>query len=68
MIAQARAREIDLEMERKRKLDQVQSSEGSEKRPKVFDTRARGQQGWGRCSKCGKDELFQQGLHCHHHH
>lgn len=27
---------------------------GSEKRPKTFDSRSRGQQGWGHCAKFGK--------------
>ena len=45
METRAREREIDLEMEKKRKSDQVQGSEGLVKRPKVFDSRSKGQQG-----------------------
>ena len=46
-------REIDLETETKRKSDQAQSSRGMGKRPKIFDSRSRGQQGGSRCGKCG---------------
>ena len=42
MIARARERVIDLEAERKRKLDEVQTSVGLEKRPKVSNSRSRG--------------------------
>ena len=42
-IARAREREIYLEIERKRKLDEVLMSGGSGKRPKVFEFRSRGQ-------------------------
>ena len=41
-------------MERKRKSDQAQVSRGSAKRPKVQDSRSRGQQGKSRYGKCGK--------------
>ena len=54
MIATAREREIDMEMEKNRKSYQVQGFEGSSKRPKVFDSRSRGQHGWGRFGKCNK--------------
>lgn len=54
MVVRARERGIDLEMDKKRKLDLVQSLEGSGKRPKVFDSRSRGQQGWGCYGKYGK--------------
>ncbi|XP_023731847.1 uncharacterized protein LOC111879616 [Lactuca sativa] len=53
MIARAREREIDLKMERKRKLDSVSGMEGSGKKPKI-DSRGKGQQGRGRCGKCGR--------------
>ena len=54
MIAMAQERDIDLKMERKRKSDEVQVSRGSRKRPKVMDTRGKGQQGPGRYDKCGR--------------
>ena len=54
MIVRATERDIDLETERKRKSNQVQGLEGSGKRPMVFDSKSRGQQGQSRCSKCDK--------------
>ena len=45
MIVRAMEREIDLEMEKKRKLDYVSSVEVLGKRPKVVDTGGMGQQG-----------------------
>lgn len=54
MVARSREGEIDLEMENKRKSDQLQSLEGLGKRPKVFNLRSRSQQGHGCCSKCDK--------------
>ena len=42
-----RATEIDLEMERKRKTNQVQGSRSSGNRANIFDSRLRGQQGRG---------------------
>ena len=53
-ISRARERDIDLEMEKKRKPDYVPSVEGSEKRPKVSDSRTRGQQGRSHYGKCSK--------------
>ena len=58
MIACASEREIDLEMERKRKSEGMSSAEGSGKRPKVFDFRPRGQHG---CSHCGKFDKAHEG-------
>ena len=54
LVASARERKTKLETEKNRKSDQFQSSDDSGKRPKVFDSRSRGQQGQGRCRKCGK--------------
>ena len=54
MIARARQREIDLEMERKRKPDSAVSVEGSSKRTKVSDYRPKGQHGRSRCGRCDK--------------
>lgn len=42
MVARARERELDLEMENKRNSDQVKSLEDLGKRPKVFYSRSRG--------------------------
>ena len=42
MIVRARERQIDMETVRKRKLVQAQVSQGSDKNPKVFDSRSRG--------------------------
>ena len=42
MLARAREREIDLEMEKKRNPDEVQVSRGSDNRPKVLDMRGDG--------------------------
>ena len=47
MIARAQERELDLEMERKRKPDMVQTC-SSGKKPKVSDHRSRSQQGHNR--------------------
>ena len=54
MIKRDREREIDLEVETKRNLDEVQVSGGSGKRPKVVDTRGKGHQGRGCYGKCGR--------------
>ena len=40
MVVTSRQKEIDLEMEKNSKQDLVWSSEGSRKRPKVFDSRS----------------------------
>ncbi|XP_023743042.1 uncharacterized protein LOC111891204 [Lactuca sativa] len=53
MIARAREKEIDLEIERKRKPEAVFGIEFSGKKPKV-DSRGKGQQGRGRCCKCDR--------------
>ena len=53
IIARAKEREIDLEMEKKRKKNFVLRVEGSGKRPKVVDSRWKGQQVQGHCRKCG---------------
>ena len=44
MIARAREREIDLEMERKREPNDIQTAGGLGKRPNVSDSRSRGHQ------------------------
>ena len=49
-----REREIDLEMQRKRKSDEAQVSGDSSKRPNVVDVKGKGQQVRGRCGKCDK--------------
>ncbi|XP_042758243.1 uncharacterized protein LOC122198135 [Lactuca sativa] len=54
MIMRAREKEMDLEMEKKRKPDSVSSVKGSSKRPKVSDSRQRGQHGRSRNDKFGK--------------
>ncbi|XP_052627095.1 uncharacterized protein LOC128133625 [Lactuca sativa] len=63
MIAQARKREIDMEMERKRKPESVSGTMGSGKNPKLSAHRSRGQQSHNRCGKCGRlhDEVFKAG-------
>ena len=52
-IVRGRERESDLEMERKRKPDQVLGYEGLDKRPKIFYSISRGQKGQGHYRKCG---------------
>ena len=47
-------REIDLEMEKKRKPDYVQCTEGSGKITKVVDTRRKCQQSRGHYDKCDR--------------
>ncbi|XP_052625749.1 uncharacterized protein LOC128132809 [Lactuca sativa] len=54
MIAQAKKREIDLDTERKRKPDEVQTFAGSGKRPKVSDSRLRGHHDRSRYGNCGR--------------
>lgn len=63
IIARAREREIDLETMKKMKSVQEHVSEGLGKKPKVFDSRSRGQQGRGCCDKFGKahDEVCRVG-------
>ena len=53
MVEKSRMREIDLELRTKRKLEQVQTGLGQTKRPNTSDTYSIGQQGQGRCAKCG---------------
>lgn len=52
MIKKDRKQEIELEIQTKRKPEQVQSVSGPPKRPNTFDLRSRIQQGRGRCAKC----------------
>ena len=54
MIGLATKREINLEMEKKKKLDEAQTSGGSGKRPKLSDFRSRDHQSRSRYSKCGR--------------
>ena len=54
MIARAREKEIDLEMEKKRNPNLVISVVSSGKRPKVVDTRGKGHQGRSHCGKYGR--------------
>ena len=54
MIVRAREREIDLEIDRKRRPNSATSVEGLGKRPKVSDCRPRDQHERNRYGKCGK--------------
>lgn len=54
MRAREKEGEIDLEMVRKRKSDSAMSVEGSGKRPKVSDSRTKGQHNRSCCGRCGK--------------
>lgn len=53
MITQSCEQEIDLDTMRKRKSVRAHVSEGLGKKPKTMDSKSRGQQGWGRCGRCG---------------
>ena len=54
MIARAREREIYLEHIRKRKVEEGHVMGALGKKPKGSDVGPKGQQGRGRCRKCGK--------------
>ena len=53
MVEKAREREMELDFRTKRKSEQAQAAVGQAKKPKTFDSSCKGQQGRGRCSKCG---------------
>ena len=67
MIVRAKEREIDLQMEKKRKPNFMLSMESSSKWPKVFDSRTKGQYGrshYGRCDKVYEGMCRAGGLGC----
>ena len=54
MVDKAREREMELESRTKRKTEQVQAAGAQAKKPKNSDSSSKGQQGRGRCAKCGR--------------
>ena len=54
MVEKAREREMELDFRIKRKPEQAQTTVGQAKKPKTSDSSSKGQQGRGRCAKCGK--------------
>lgn len=54
MIVRVGELELDLELLRKRKSIQGNTSEGETKKPKTFDSQSRSQYGWCHFGKCGK--------------
>ncbi|XP_023736709.1 uncharacterized protein LOC111884641 [Lactuca sativa] len=54
MVEKAREREIELDTRTKRKTDLAHAAGGQDKKPKTSDSSGKGQQGRGRCAKCGR--------------
>ncbi|KAL7619259.1 hypothetical protein Lser_V15G01624 [Lactuca serriola] len=54
MVEKAREWDMELEFRTKRKPEQAQTTAGQAKKPKTSDSSGRGQQGHGRCVKCGR--------------
>ncbi|XP_023761653.1 uncharacterized protein LOC111910095 [Lactuca sativa] len=54
IVEKAREQEMELEFRTKQKPEQAQTTVSQAKKPKTLDSSSKGQQGRGRCAKCGR--------------